>query len=469
MQSDLTPRLPIGRLAWSDDVYALQECLEEFPHPVYVVGGAVRDALMRRPIKDIDLATPTNSIELGKQIANYFNGEFYVLDRERGVGRAIIHSVYGRIEIDVARFRGAENTLLADLSDRDFTINAMVVDMHSDLTHLIDPLQGEGDVIAKVIRRCSPSSLSNDPLRALRAIRQSVALNFRIEPQTLEDIKQVSSHLERVSPERVRDELFKILGGRHVTRAMKVALRLNLLQACLPLPPAQQEGALALLQSLESFVERLSPLPVDTVVTNFSYGLPLMQFQHLRPELQAHLERTPTYPRLHQALLLLTPLLHPMVTTEAQLEWFTEHLRLSGAEEQTLMRILMNWDRFIETSDRTTLTMHRYWYSLQAEGIDVVLLTLAGYLVDHGVELNQQAWLKLVEKAQDYLTVYYRQHDSVVSPVLFMNGSEIMQAFELPPGKQIGMLLDALREAQVVSEVQTVEQAYQFISTQLGR
>jgi hypothetical protein len=62
-----------------------------------------------------------------------------------------------------------------------------------------------------------------------------------------------------------------------------------------------------------------------------------------------------------------------MVTTEAQLEWFTEHLRLSGAEEQTLMRILMNWDRFIETSDRTTLTMHRYWYSLQAEGIDVAL------------------------------------------------------------------------------------------------
>ncbi|MGV2433695.1 MAG UNVERIFIED_CONTAM: hypothetical protein LVT10_01340 [Anaerolineae bacterium] len=57
---------------------------------------------------------------------------------------------------------------------------------------MIDPLQGEGDVIAKVIRRCSSSSLSNDPLRALRAIRQSVALNFRIEPQTLEDIKQVS-------------------------------------------------------------------------------------------------------------------------------------------------------------------------------------------------------------------------------------------------------------------------------------
>ncbi|MGV2433696.1 MAG UNVERIFIED_CONTAM: hypothetical protein LVT10_01345 [Anaerolineae bacterium] len=73
---------------------------------------------------------------MGKQIANYFNGEFYVLDRERGVGRAIIHSVSGRIEIDVARFRGAENTLLADLSDRDFTINAMVVDMRSDLTHI---------------------------------------------------------------------------------------------------------------------------------------------------------------------------------------------------------------------------------------------------------------------------------------------------------------------------------------------
>ncbi|MFZ4826356.1 MAG: hypothetical protein ACOYLB_03285 [Phototrophicaceae bacterium] len=469
MQNDLTPHLPIGRLVWSDDVYTLQECLEDFPHPVYIVGGAVRDALMRRPIKDIDLATPANSIQLGKLIANHFNGEFYILDRERGVGRAIIHTLYGRVEIDVAQFRGDENTLLADLIDRDFTINAMVVDMHTDLTHFIDPLHGEQDVIAKVIRRCSPSSLANDPLRALRAIRQSVALNFRIEPHTLEDIKQVAGELERVSPERVRDELFKILAGRHVTRAIKVALRLNLLEACLPLPTAQQENALALLQSLESFVERLSPFPVDTVVTNFSYGLLLMQLQHLRPDLQTHLARMLTPPRPHQALLLLTPLLHPMVTTEAQLERFTEQLRLSRAEGQSLMRILQGWERFMETDDSTPLTIHRYWYSLQAEGIDVILLSLSRYLMDQGLELKQQAWIKLVEKAQHYLTVYHRQYDSVVSPPLLMNGSEIMQTFDLPPSKQIGKLLDALREAQVVGEVQTLEQAHQLISTYLGR
>ena len=463
MHNNLTPHLPIGRLVWSDDVYALQDCLADFPDPVYIVGGAVRDALMRRPIKDIDLATPANPMRLGKLIADQFSGDFFILDRERGVGRAIIHTMYGPIEIDIAHFRGDTNDILADLLDRDFTINAMMVDMHADLTQLIDPLHGEQDIIAKVIRRCSPSSLQNDPIRALRAIRQSVALNFRIEPQTLIDIKQVASQLEQVSAERVRDELFKILNGRRVTRAIKVALRLGLLQAYLPLPITEQEDTLALLQSLESFVERLSPFPTDTVVTNFAYGLPLMQLLHLRSELQDHLSQVITPPRTHQSLLLLAPLLKSFVTTDAQLNSMIDQLRLSRAEGQALARILNGWNRFMETDDQTTLTLHRYWYTLQAEGIDIILISLARYLVEHGLQLNQRAWLKVVEKAQHYMTVYHRQYDEVVSPSLLMNGSDIMQVFQLQPSKQIGELLDALREAQVVGQVQTLEQAHQLI------
>src|SRR5690606_23960871 len=115
----------------------------------------------------------------------------------------------GLLVFDVASLRGPD--LLADLSDRDFTLNAMAVDLNGDLGMLIDPLGGENDSIGRMIRQCGPDSLPSDPLRALRAVRQSVQLGARIEKETLAAGRSVVPRLRDVSPERVRDEFFRIL------------------------------------------------------------------------------------------------------------------------------------------------------------------------------------------------------------------------------------------------------------------
>src|SRR5664279_1390267 len=93
-------------LAWPDVVYDLQELLQDRADPVYIVGGAVRDALLRRPIKDLDMTVPDHGIKLAKQIANGMRGAFFVLDSERDVGRALIDTADGRLVIDVSGFRG---------------------------------------------------------------------------------------------------------------------------------------------------------------------------------------------------------------------------------------------------------------------------------------------------------------------------------------------------------------------------
>src|SRR5690606_37714724 len=133
---DLDPRVPYRPLNWPDFVLDLPDRLD-FAEPAYLVGGAVRDALWNQPIHDLDLTVPNGGIALAKRIANTFNGDFFVLDSERDVGRALVETEWGRITIDVARFRGDD--LQADLLDRDFTINAMAVDLSQDLNLLIDP------------------------------------------------------------------------------------------------------------------------------------------------------------------------------------------------------------------------------------------------------------------------------------------------------------------------------------------
>jgi tRNA nucleotidyltransferase (CCA-adding enzyme) len=188
---DLTPRKPYRPLRWPDAVLEIAALLADETVPIYIVGGAVRDAMLGRLVKDLDLATPGDAIAIAKRIANSFlGGALFVMDRERGVARAIIETMYGPLNVDVARFRGeAQDSLLADLRDRDFTLNAMAVDLQGDLSLVIDPLGGEGDIAKKVVRRCRLGVVETDRVRALRAIRQSTQLRFRVEPETLAEVR----------------------------------------------------------------------------------------------------------------------------------------------------------------------------------------------------------------------------------------------------------------------------------------
>jgi len=142
-----TPRRP---LIWHPFVEALREAVPA-RFNAYLVGGTVRDAYLGRPIHDVDLATPGDGRPLARAIADAFAGDYYPLDAERGIGRAIVRWDSERLIVDVAQFRGED--LLADLRGRDFTVNAMAVPLHGDLGHVIDPLGGLADLDLKRLRR----------------------------------------------------------------------------------------------------------------------------------------------------------------------------------------------------------------------------------------------------------------------------------------------------------------------------
>ena len=129
---------------------------------IYLVGGAVRDAILGRASHDLDFVVPGDGIKLARRVANKLKGAFYPLDTERDTGRVVLIQDDGsRTIMDFATYRG-EN-IEADLRDRDFTVNAIAYNLQTETT--LDPLNGAGDLYAKRIRACSPESLSKDPVR----------------------------------------------------------------------------------------------------------------------------------------------------------------------------------------------------------------------------------------------------------------------------------------------------------------
>lgn len=188
----------------------------------YLVGGSVRDALMDRPITDLDIATDARPPAIRAIVdrwadAVWLQGErFGTIGAQRGDDKFEITTF--RADVYVPESRKPEvifgDTIEVDLGRRDFTVNAMALRL-PDL-ELIDPFHGLDDLVAKVIRtpQSTEMSFGDDPLRMLRAARFTATLEFEPVPEVVAAMSEMRDRLQIVSAERIRDELSKLLVAR---------------------------------------------------------------------------------------------------------------------------------------------------------------------------------------------------------------------------------------------------------------
>jgi poly(A) polymerase len=205
---------------------------------IYLVGGSVRDLLIgRQDIKDIDLLIASGSEEVARLFAEAIGGSFFFLDELRKITRVVKYTDTDIIQFDFTNFEGPD--LNADLERRDFTMNAMALDLRAfiatlSLDGLIDPQHGREDVKNRLIRVTRPGVLEEDPLRLMRAARFAATLGFTIEEGTAGQIRRLARLIAGPSPERVRDELFLILSERNAEKHLMLMDSLGLLSPLFP-------------------------------------------------------------------------------------------------------------------------------------------------------------------------------------------------------------------------------------------
>ncbi len=210
----------------------------------YVVGGYVRDALMGRARSDVDITIVGDAVDFARQVANLFNSKAVVYER---FGTAMVP--IGDMHVEFVGTRREEyhansrkpvvtmGTLDDDLRRRDFTVNAMAASLAPEtLGHVVDLFGGQADLADGVLRTpLDPViTMSDDPLRMMRAARFAAQLGFRIDADTERAITDMADRIGIISQERITDEFLKILGAPLPSIGLKVLFQTGLLKHILP-------------------------------------------------------------------------------------------------------------------------------------------------------------------------------------------------------------------------------------------
>jgi tRNA nucleotidyltransferase/poly(A) polymerase len=468
---------------------------------LYLVGGAVRDLLLGRQSHDYDFVLVKGGISTARRVADHLKADFYPLDPQRDTGRVLVNSPDGRKTVlDFATFRGAgpDPNLEADLRGRDFTLNAMAIELRHQ--EMLDPLGGALDLKDGLLRPCSPSAFTDDPVRILRGVRLAAEYHFHIQPEARRAMKTAVPGLRLISAERLRDELFRILEGRTPGTCLRALEMLGALKVILPelkelkgvsQPPPHVhdtwEHSLAVMGSLEGVLEALGEVHDPEKAADLYNGLLVLRLGRYRVQINALLGTSLAGTRTLRGLLFLSALYHDVAKPAARKTdddgqiRFWEHdqqgeqvagergraLALSNDEIDRLekivrnhMRLLFHINRLVkEGKQPSRRAIYRFFRDAGQAGVDLCLLALADLRGTYENTLPQETWAAALDVVRLMLENWFEKPAESITPPVLVNGDDLMRELGLPPGPTIGEILEAIREAQAMGDVTTREQA----------
>ena len=463
---------------------------------VWLVGGSVRDRFLSRPSYDFDFVVDGDAVAFGRRLANEVGADYFELDPERGTGRMLLSIGGGRRTLyDFARLRQA--SIEDDLRGRDLTVNAMAVSLEAP-TQLIDPTGGLKDLRQRVVRACSPDAIRDDPVRALRCVRIADELSARITRDTVQQVRSAASLLQQVSPERMRDEFFRILGLTGPSAALRQLDSLGLLTAVLPeLEPLRELAqpaahaydalthSLAVVAGLEKLLWILDPEESDRG-KDLAAGRMLQGLGRFRQPLGSYLDHSLTFGRTRRQELYLAALLHDVgksttfthdsdgtirflgheAVGASMTVGIARRLALSLAEMAELERLVADHMRpgwMEKEGGPSPRAVYRFFRLTQAAGVGIALLSLADLLGKHVPPVPEEAWSTRVETVRTLLLAWFEERRDRVDPEPLLNGEAVMRLVGIPSGPNVGALLEDLREAQVEGGIRSLEEAEAFV------
>lgn len=440
---------------------------------VWLVGGCVRDLLLARDPSDIDLAT-LDAEPLARRLGGIINAHVVPMDQTRGIWRVAYAS--NRF-FDICRMRAED--IFGDLRARDFTINAIAIRLpEADRpAEVVDPLHGVDDLRHGVLRQASTTAFHDDPARILRAFRFYAELPVEIEQDTWSALLHENHGLSRIAPERLMAEWWKLCAA---PRAMQSFTRMD------------AAGVLT----------RLFPelSPAKGLTQNAYHHLDVWEHMRLAAENMAELLANPAdllgdlLPEFAEILadshrrarLLFIALIHDIGKPSTRSEddgrvHFYGHdsvgaalagnlcrrLRMSREDTRVITTVIRHHLRpllLLQAHRRHGVSDKAKLHLFNDAGdclLDILLLGLADKASGLGPAADPNVLAQLRGLYHDLLTFYHtRFQPAIESPLL--TGRELMHHLHMPPGPDVGRILQHLRDIQILGKLTTREEALQI-------
>jgi putative nucleotidyltransferase with HDIG domain len=493
----------------------------------YIVGGFIRDWLLEKKTNDIDITVNGATITIARKVAEEIEGKFVLLDDVNNVARVVVieYEQPGRTSqnqespgaewhFDFSPFTG---DIESDLARRDFTINAMALELSQFVTasiapnisprksanyltekqspiKLIDPFSGEEDLRDKIVRGVSEQIFEADAARLLRAVRLAAELDFTIEPKTECLIRRYSQAITEVPGERVREELLRLLTLPQAAYHLRYLDKLGLLLALIPELAESKGVEQPTVHFWDVFEHSLQTVAAVEFLIRES------DWEHSNDDMlttvpwsdviDRHLSQEVSSGSNHRVLLKLAGLFHdiakPMTksiddTGRARFLGHTkqgaamtanilERLRFSNREIRLVESLVYHHLRPVQMAHEefpTQRAIYRYFRDTGEVGIDILFLALADYLASRGPLASMEEWKRHCQLI-NYILAEHNKQQAKILPVKLIDGHDIMNNFDLAPGPLIGKLLATVSEAHATGELSTREEALALVRRELS-
>ena len=460
----------------------------------YLVGGLVRDVLLGRETADIDLAVSADALDVAAKAALALGGRYVLLDRENGIGRVVLAD---KTCLDLSTF---EDDIEKDLARRDFTINAMAVNLRRMIAgiadiELIDPFKGREDLRRGVLRTVSETVFAVDAARLLRAVRLAAELGFKIDGLTEILIQHDAPLIAAVAGERVREELLRLLAVADGGQSLSYLDKLGLLTIIFPELAATKgveqpkehhwhvfEHSLKTVASVD-FLLRQGKWEYTGEDVLAAIPWPAVVAQHFAEEV--------SHGSTRRSLLKLAGLLHDIAKPQTRaveadgkirflghapdgatvVAGMLERLRFSTKEiklVETEIKHHMRPTQMTQQELPTRRAIYRYFRDTGDAGTDILYLSLADHLAARGPGLVPAGWREHT-RVVEYVLVQRFEQESIAHPPKLVDGNDLIAVFGLSPGAELGRSLEAVREAQAAGEIKTRQDALGYIKQLLER
>ncbi len=485
-----------SHLPASDVLLSLAEFAAQGKVQLYLVGGTVRDLLLGKEVEDLDFAVAGNASDFARKFADATDASFVHLDEERDTVRVVFSR--GRFQnypyMDFSRISGAD--IMEDLAARDFTINAMAIDLSQIVNisahevEVIDPWGGADDLDRGLIRLVSEQSITDDPVRMLRAYRFAATLGFTVHDETSAIIRNSLDLLGPVSAERIRDELFKTLAADNSAHYLKAMDAIGLMEQIVP--------EIARTRGMEqNEYHHLDVWGHSMLTLEFFEQDPIPDpLENYLAETEDYLNYEPVKGRSRRSLLKMAAMLHDVgkpatrtIDINGRIRFFDHNLegaemvenigkrlRMATREIAFLSKIvkdhmyplgLIVFLRKPKSAKERDRTIRRFIQRTGSEWLAILLLSYADLRATQGPWRGHDDLEELDQLIRDTTDIYFQQARSPMPRLV--DGRELMEEFGLPASPLIGKLLRQVKEAQMYGKVKTRDEAIDMVRSILSR